>query len=329
MAIPTTIIPARVKEKVASEEYWLSIENELGPLLDGEIAWVRKDDDTPVNFKIGTGDKLFSELPYFIAYFNNVTNCKTLFYLEQSSNLSIPLVFKNFTSLATVYFINNSGSEQTLKFGTTDGGSEIAELVVPNGAVALNFEYLFTSAQTVYITGLTGVNYSMIILYYQLDEAPVIPSGSEGGLTTLWAPGTVYSFIPLYSGHTDYAWDLITGYGKVGTPYEGAVLFGTNGLPDLSEYYLRGYKNGDTLGGTTGDNLKTIEFENLPELEISLPSNIGGVSGSGGIQFNGAANNTSTYSVKDGDGNPYAGQTEFNVSPKSRIVLYFTGILTT
>lgn len=330
MAIPTTILNARVKQKIATDEYWLSIEDELGVILQGEQAFVYDDEGNAVNFKVGDGTKKYSELPFFIAYFNNVTNCKVLSYLDQSANLSIPLVFRNKTELAKIIFLNNSGAEQTIKIGTTDGGSEIGEITVPNDIVSLEIGYLFTDAQTVYITGLTGVSYSMFILYYQLDETPVIPSSGEGGITTLWAPGTVYSFIPLYSGHTAAVWDLITGYGKVGTPYEGAVLFGSPGMPiSMAEMYLRGYKTGDTVGGTVGDNEKTIAFANLPEMKVNVPSNTGGAVGSGGIQYNGLNNNTVELGVRDASGNPFAGQTAFNVSPKSMIVLRFTGILTT
>ena len=56
------IIEARVKQKVDTESNWLN--NELR-LLDGEQAFVRTDAGVPVNFKIGDGNKTFSELPYF------------------------------------------------------------------------------------------------------------------------------------------------------------------------------------------------------------------------------------------------------------------------
>lgn len=344
MAIPTTIIPARVKEKVATEEQWLAVEDELGVILDGEAAWVRKADGTPVNFKIGTGDKKFSELPYFIAYFNNVTNCKTLFYIDQSTNITIPITFRNYSVLATLYFINNSGSEQTLKMGVTDGGSEVAEITVPNGVISINIDYLFTSAQTLYITGLDGVNYSMVILYYQLDEAPVIPSGGEGGLIKRWIAGTIYEFIPLYEGHTAAVWDLLTGLGKTGTDYEGAVLFGTNDLPSLSETYLIGYKNGDTLGGITGENEFEIEEENLPEhFHYMFKGTIGGPdlidSPESGVSYmkNSGISRDYIMAANPGTG-PDKGRTSvvgeasptpISRKPKSKIVFYFTGILTT
>lgn len=331
MAIPTTIINARVKQKIATNDYWLSIEDELGVILAGEMALVYNDEGLAVNFKVGDGTKKYSELPFFITYFNNITNCKVLSYVDQSANLTIPLVFRNKSELAKIVFVNQSGAAQTIKFGTTDGGSEIAEIEVPNDITNLTFDYDFTGPETLYITGLTGVNYSMFILYYQLDEAPVVPSESGGGgITKKYVPGDIYHFIPLYDGHEEVEFDLITGYGRVGTDHEGAVLFGTAGMPiDLADFYLKGYKSGETIGGTTGANEKTIEFEHLPELQVTIPSNSGGAVGSGGIAYPGANNNPLDYPIEDGDGNPFAGQTGFNVQPKSKIVLYFTGILTT
>jgi len=61
-----TVLNARVKQKIATEAYWLSIEAELGPILEGEQAFVFNEAGDPVNFKIGDGTRLFSELPYFI-----------------------------------------------------------------------------------------------------------------------------------------------------------------------------------------------------------------------------------------------------------------------
>jgi len=329
MAIPTTILNARVKNKIATNDYWLSVEDELGPILAGEMALVYNDEGLAVNFKVGDGTKKYSELPYFIAYFNNVTNCKVIPYIETSGNKTIAGIFRNQSTLAKIYFINNSGAEVTLNLGSTDGGTEVGSIVLPNDISCLDVDAYFDEATTLYLTGLVGVDYTMFILYYQLDEQPVIPSGGSGGVGTQWVAGTVYAFKPMYSGHTAASWDFISGFGKVGTPYENAVLWGTNGLPDLGDTYLRGYKTGDTLGGSYGDNSKTIAFANLPELKVSIPSNIGGVAGSGGIQYNGANNNTVSPSIRDASLNPFAGQTAIDISPKSNIVLYFTGILTT
>lgn len=56
------IIDARVRQKIDTLANWNN--NEL-KLLEGEQAFVQTSDGTPVNFKIGDGDKTFDELPFF------------------------------------------------------------------------------------------------------------------------------------------------------------------------------------------------------------------------------------------------------------------------
>lgn len=348
MAIPTTIINARVKQKIATNDYWLSIDDELGVILAGEMALVYNDEGLAVNFKVGDGTKKYSELPFFITYFNNVTNCKVLSYVDQSANLTIPLVFRNKSELAKIVFVNQSGEEQTIKFGTTDGGSEIAEIEVPNDIVNITLDYDFTGPETVYVTGLTGVNYSMFILYYQLDEAPVVPSGGgSGGITKRYVPGDIYHFIPLYDGHEEVEFDLITGYGRVGTDHEGTVLFGTAGMPiDMTDVYLKGYKFGDTLGGLMGNTDNEIEImaDNLPEHDHLMFN--GDVQSGGGndlddgsyVKFERNGSLTRAYIMAKSGTTPDRGKTSkygssdpdaINIQPKSRSVLLFTGISST
>lgn len=342
MPPPYTVLNARVKQKLATEAYWLSIEDELGVIFEGEQAFVYNDDGVPVNFKIGDGTKLFSELPYFIAYYSNTTNCKTLFYLAQSTNITTPGVFRNNSEIDKVIFINNSGSDVLVKIGTTDGGSEIAEISLPNGVNVLSLDYFFTGAQTVYFTGLTGVDFSLIVLYFQLDEAPAIPPTGSGSFKR-WAYGTVYSFIPAFAGHTESSWDLITGYGKSGTDYEGAMLWGTNGLPELPGY-LRTYEEGDTIGGTTGADSVEIARENLPEegLEMfvdginSTPGDKPNTTSSVAVANNQASAPQRGYEMHSAAGEPTIGRTgdlgdgiALPNIPLSNIVLRFTGIPTT
>lgn len=57
------IINARVKQKVDTLPNWEA--NEM-IILDGEQAFVRTADGVPVNFKIGEGDKPFSDLPWWL-----------------------------------------------------------------------------------------------------------------------------------------------------------------------------------------------------------------------------------------------------------------------
>jgi hypothetical protein len=324
-----TVLNARVKQKIATEAYWLSIESELGPIFEGEQAFVFNDAGDPINFKIGDGTRLFSELPYFIAYYTGVTAQKILSYLTQTANITIPSVFKNNTLLQDIVFLNNSGSDISLNIGTTSGGGEIWDGTVPNGPITIGLKKQFTSAQTLYFTGLTGKAFSMFILYYQLDEAPAIPptgTGASGG----FAYGTVYAFIPLYTGHENAAFNLTTGAGQTATQYEGCQLFGTGGLPDLSDTYLIGYTVGGTIGGDKGSNSPSLTIQNMPKMKVQSPHNTTNVNGGASIKYTGAADTTQDLAVMGADGTPIpATPTPLNNRPKSKEILYFTGPPTT
>lgn len=326
MPPPYTVLNARVKQKLATEAYWLSIEDELGVIFEGEQAFVYNEDGVPVNFKIGDGTKLFSELPYFIAYYSNVTNAKTLFYLAQTANITTPGVFRNNSDLDKIIFINNSGADVVLKIGITDGGSEIAELTLPNGVNSIAADYFFTTAETVYFTGLTGVNFSLIVLYFQLDEAPALPpsGGTSGGLRY----GTVYEYYPPYAGAENEVWDFESGYGKSGSGYEDAMLWGTNGLPDIGGY-LKGYLEGDTIGGEIGNDEIIIETENLPPIRDKIwgqqgnkPAFGGGREGLWVTRLGNDNAGDVAYNLQ-----PLGGTSQpINIRPSGYVVLRYTGI---
>lgn len=331
MPPPYTVLNARVKQKLATEAYWISIENELGVIFEGEQAFVYNDDGIPVNFKIGDGTKLFSQLPYFIAYYSNITNLKTLFYLAQSANITTAGVFRSNSDLQKIILINNSGSDVLLKIGTTDGGSEIAEVSLPNGVNQLDISYFFTSAETVYWTGLTGVDFNLIALYCQMDEAPAIPPTSTTPSVSALKYGTVYDFFPAYEGHAEVVWDFLTGFGKPGSGYEDAMLWGTNGLPDLPNY-MKGYQTGDTIGGEIGANSITIVKANLPAIRDKIYGQQGNKPAFGsGIQVlwpTHVGNDNSgdvAYNLQSLGGT----SVPIDTKPLSNIVLRYTGIPTT
>lgn len=323
---PYTVLNARVKQKLATEADWLAISDELGVIFEGEQAFVYNESGIAVNFKIGDGTKKFSELPYFIAYYSGITNCKVLSYLTQTGNITVPTTFRNMSDLNSIILINNSGGDIDLSIGIADGGSEIGEITLPNGVTQLDAKYYFDSPQTVYFTGLTGKSFSLFILYYQLDEAPVVPPGGTPTPVNAILYGTLYAFYPMYSGHANIVWDFTSGLAKVGSGYEGGILMGTGGLDDLSDYYLKGYKSGDTIGGDSGANTKLIDFLNLPKMKINIPANSGGVSGGGGIKFEGANNNTVGAPLLKDDGTGFTIQNPFNTQPKSKTVLWYTGV---
>lgn len=325
---PYEVIFARVKQKYATEEEWLIASPELGPVFEGEQCFVRNEDGLPVNFKIGDGTKTFEELPYFITYLSGVANLKVLPYLNQTGNVVIAGKFRNQSFIQHVIILNNSGDEATIKMGTTLGGNEIFELDVPVGPVTIGIDYLFTSTETAYITNSEAI--SVFVIYVQMDESPVAPTGGGGGggFTSTYNLGTVYEFIPMYDGHLEYAWDFLTGLGKTGTPYEGCQILTDDIVPGIENSYLITAGIGDDIGELIGNTDSQIQLgpNNIPRLRVDLPANSGGVPGSGGITFGGKNNNTVVLEVKSNAGASLPTTPDkIGIQPRSLTVLRFTG----
>lgn len=338
MAGPYEVLNARVKQKLNTEAQWIAEEDDFGVIFEGEQAFVYNDDGVPVNFKIGDGTKKFSELPYFIAYYTGVLGQKILAYLAQSANLTIPSVFRNKTQMQDFIFLNNSGGAITLNIGTTNGGTELGQIIFDTGVTTVGLQKYFTAPTTIYLTGLTGKSYSLFILYFQLDEAPAIPHTTSTGGGGGYDYGTVYTFLPMYPGHENVAWDFTDGIGKPGTPWDGCEIL------DLPEVYFTGYKVGDTLGSTVGSTTGnvTLTSDNLPA-HSHLMFN-GDVQHGGGNDLDDASpvayqrdgSLSRAYIMAKSGTPPLRGSTSsvgiatpFSIKPKSKIVLYFTGPATT
>lgn len=345
---PYEVLNARVKQKIDTAENWIAEEGDFGVIFEGEQAFVRTDDGTPVNFKIGDGTKVFSELPYFIAYYTGVTSQKILTYQTQTANITIAGVFRKNTLMQMIWIENNSGTSFDMNIGTTDGGSELGSETLDTGLNIIGVNKGFSAATTVYLTGLTGKAFNMFILYFQLDEAPAIPP-TGGGSGVSFAYGTLYHFYPMFDGHETTVWDFGIGLGKTGTQYEGCILMGTNELDDLAEFYLTGYKVGQTIGGNIGNSTNDVKLveANIPKIQLKL---FGGGTPTGNLfpdpdgskTVAWSSNHTSgnqDYDMKgNADSEPTLGHTShfgladptgISVRPKSKIVLYFTGPATT
>jgi hypothetical protein len=269
------VIKARVKQKKATDPEWLAVDDELGPLFEGEQAFVVDDEGNAVNFKIGDGVRKYSELPFFIAYYDYVQSLKRLSYINQTGNLVIPNTFRNNSNLYDIILVNQSPNPITLRIGTTSGGSEVMECIVPTGPVTITRKYLFTGPVTLYISGLTGVTYSIFLVFAQLDESPVVPSGTGGTFKYLKGTGPL-PFTAVAPAVVSDTWDLLSGRGKVGTGYENCILTGFPGSPlDMSGKYLVGVKGGQTAGQTVGNSDSTVEISmnNLPAEGVGLFAN--------------------------------------------------------
>lgn len=323
-----TVLNARVKQKIDTEANWISEEGTFGVLFEGEQAFVRESDGTPVNFKIGDGTKTFSQLPYFIAYYSGKTNQTVLSYETQTTNITIPSIFRNKSFLTDIIFLNTFGSTITLNIGTTDGGSEIAQIDLTTGVNIIGLKKYFESATTLYFTGLTSKTFSMYVLYIQLDEAPAMPP-TGGTVAPFFPKGFMGSFRSSDTVYIDSCWDFSSGLGKPNTGYSNcAICNGENGTSDMSDYYQVGMSIGETIGAVKGTNANVVlTRQNLPKLLAPLPSNISGVHGSGGILYGGLNNNTVNVVITGEDGTPTSNPaTGFSVRPKSRIVLMFEAI---
>lgn len=259
------IIKARVWQKVDTEENWL-----LNPLIlgEGEQGFVWDGTQDPVNFKIGTGDKTFAELPYFIAYYSNVISHKLLRYENISVAQSILSIFKNNTNLYDVVITNIGGAPVVMKIGTTDGGSEIGEYNIGAGNTVLDIKYSFDAPTNLYLSGFDGNALSIIVVYFDYDESPAIPPGGAEPIPFRWPKGFVGMFVPVGTGHLEQCFDMITGLGIAGSKYENCQICNVdNTILDMENSYPIGYKTGHTIAGLMGNanNNYKLTDANIPE----------------------------------------------------------------
>lgn len=273
MAQTYEVLNARVKQKIDTEANWIAEENDFGVIFEGEAAYVKNADGTPVNFKIGDGTKKFSDLPYFIAYYTNVTSQKVLSWINTTENVSAASAFRANSLLTDIIVYNNSGSVIPLKIGTTNGGVEICNINVPNGANSVGRHFCFTDVETVYLTGITGLSCSIFLLYVQMDESPAIPPSSA--VAAKFPAGFIGIFEE--TGTLTYAtvWDFATGLAKLGFGYDNCVICGTNGTPTRSGAVSSPFQIGQTFGSFLGpaNNQIALTVNNLAPFTVKTPIN--------------------------------------------------------
>lgn len=266
------VLNARVKQKINTEANWIAEEDDFGVIFEGEQAFVKDDAGMPVNFKIGDGTKKFSELPYFIAYYTDVTSQKVLGFIG-SDNITVNSQFKANTLLTDIIVYNNSGSVIPLNIGTTSGGGEIITLNVPNGANSVGLKYPFSDVESVYLTGITGLDCAIFILYIQMDENPAIPPSSSA--VAKFPAGFVGIFEELPDLGLTYAavWDFGSGLARLGFGYDNCVICGTNGTNNRNGAVSIPSVTG--MGMTVGvsGNIASITVDNLEPFTVKTPIN--------------------------------------------------------
>lgn len=262
------VLNARVKQKIDTEQNWISEEDTFGVIFEGEAAYVKNNAGDPVNFKIGDGTKKFSELPYFIAYYTNVTSQKVLSWINTTSNITISTAFRANSLLTDIIIYNNSGSVIPLKIGTTNGGSQICSINVPNGANSIGRHYAFSGVETVYLTGITGKECSIFLLYIQMDENPVIPPSSSAENKLPAGFVGIFEEIPELGLTYNAVWDFTSGLARLGFGYDNCViLLNRSGAVSLP------FKNGQTFGSTVGNstNQLSLTVDNLAPFTVETP----------------------------------------------------------
>jgi hypothetical protein len=344
------IIKARVWQKVDTEENWL-----LNPLILGEgeqgFVWeLGTPNNTTVNFKIGDGTKTFAELPYFIAYYSDVTSHRIIKLPNVSTSQDIPLIFNENTNLYDIVVTNIGGNDVVLKIGTTVGGSEIGEYNIGSGNTVIDLKYMFDSPQTLYLSGFDGNALSIIIIYFNYNENPAIPPGGGTPTAFRWPKGFTGMFTPVGTGHLEQCFDMITGKGVTGSAYENCqICNSTNTILNMEDSYPIGYKTGVTIGGAVGGNEVKISEQNIPEhrfftaiagfygnpgfpppltINNSMREAYGKTGGGGKESYNLSGDSSAEPNVSRTSkyGRPASTLVALDNRPKSRYVIYFLAI---
>jgi hypothetical protein len=193
-----------------------------------------------------------------------------------------------FTQYSTIdYFetVNAALATFTLKVGTTLGGNEIyeGEVGTPNADTTIELMethrplFAFSGVTNVYVTIPAGIVIKFIIVYDQLDSAPVIaPSGGSG---KIGRQGTACYYKELVAGYFTRDWDIATGLGQIGSEYEGCQIV-DQAAGRVIQAWNRATIYPDKGRGTPGvgganevgvpGNKLTIVQDNLPNIGLGM-----------------------------------------------------------
>ena len=193
-------------------------------------------------------------------------------------NLTISGVFRAKTLLEKIAIIK-TGLNFEYRVGTTEGGDEIGTFQVLDVADTQTIEHLFTGPATLYISGLSSVDFISII-YKQLDEKPINPSdfGGNGntGSGSLNIGGTViYSTNDEAKFNEDF--DIAAGLGRENTPWFGyAICDGRNNTVDMGGLFPVGYKPGEyEINATGGDKEVALTKAQMPKHDHDYTNMLG------------------------------------------------------
>lgn len=243
-------------------------------------------------------------------------------YFGNSGDLTVSGIFSKYSLLKHISVLNY-GASFTMSVGTTNGGTEIGQWIVPTGSgggidLTATIMKLFNTSTDIYITGLAGTNADILIDYLQYDAIPAQPLPAPA--PTL-GRGACIRFVELTAGEFAAAFDIATGQGKIGGGWEGWVMKdGRNGTEDEGGRVPVMYIEGDPVFGILdnigGENEHTLTQDELPSFNI--PFNYDGVnrngSGSQETMRNYPGSNRSANIPFPGGNQPHNNMQEFMVA---------------
>jgi len=268
-------------------------------------------------------------------------------YNNVAASFNVVGVFTDNMNLIRVAVWNYGLDTFIIKFGTSNGGNEIAQFTIDEDLTnSLDIGHVFNAAQTVYVTFtdlsgtvITGVNLKVIFDYNKYDAPVLNPTIGDGGKYPKGHFGYYYEVTP---GDLGIHWNLATGLGQPDTKFENCAIVGTNGIEDLTGMYIQVWDKDSlaTFQTHIGAVDNTIELTRavLPDEGINLfvdqfngntnqkpnanqPVAITGAAGTIGYELERATGEPGIgLSGKLGDGDP------LEITPSSFLLLAFVAI---
>ena len=192
---------------------------------------------------------------------------KILKYFNQGDNVVVSGVFKNFSLLEKIC-ISKRSADFTLKVGTTNGGDDIGEFEVNKDENTFTIEELFNVPATIYVSGLNGADVDMLMVYKQLDEAPVSTLPST---TSPEGIGSTKIYSELTDGDLERDFNVATGLGNSNTDWKGwAWMDGRNGTPNWTNRTPSMTDDINNIGELIGNSTITLTKAQLPAVGVGL-----------------------------------------------------------